>query len=370
MSIYQRKDRHDEWWISLRAHSGRRIRRKARIQSLEGAIQQEQAIRAQLARGQEMLDAFPLYGGSTFAEFAERWMTDYVQIANRASTAEEKRYALRCRLLPAFGRLRLEEISTGLVDAQAANWIKSGLSVKRVNNILTIFRKSLGCAVEWGLLAQVPLIRHHKYFPPIPRFLTREESTRLLDSMEPGFWRTVILFLLRTGARFGEAAALRWEDLALDADPPTVRIQRGVCYGNVADTKTKASRRTLVLVPELVIALRALRFRPPDSEWVFTSPSGQFYWPGRCGHVLKNACEKAGVPIISWHKLRHSCATQLLACGAPLPAIKEVLGHTSLEVTSIYTHVAPGLMWEYMKYLSTVPTPGEKAGTIPLRMAA
>jgi len=60
----------------------------------------------------------------------------------------------------------------------------------------------------------------------------------------------------------------------------------------------------------------------------------------------------AGIPIVSWHKLRHSCASQLLARRVPLPAIKEVLGHTSLEVTSIYTHIIPGLMKDYMYLLS------------------
>ncbi len=181
-------------------------------------------MRGQIARGQDKLDAFPLCGGSTFAEFSERRMTAYVAIAKRASTAEEKRYPLRCRLLPAFGHLRLEEISAGLVDAQAASWIKSGLTVKRVNSILMIFRKALGRAVEWGMLAKAPLIRCHKYAPPIPRFLKREDSFRLLDSMEAGFWRTLVLFLLRASARFGEAAG-GLMGRPLDAEPPTVRIQ-------------------------------------------------------------------------------------------------------------------------------------------------
>ena len=351
MSISQPKDRHGQWWIDLRIN-GRRIRRKAHVQSLEGAIEHEQRIKREFACAEELQDSIPLFSESTFAEFAERWMADYVSIANRRSTQREKECVLRTRLLPAFGHMRLNQISTNMIDAAVATWIRSGMSIKRANNILTILRKAFRCAVEWGLVANAPIIRHHRYFPPMPQYLTPAESQRLLDAMEPGFWKTLVLFQLCTGARFGEAAALQWADLDLDSNRPTVAIRRGVSNGIVSDPKTRASRRTVMLISELVTALKALRYRRPDSEWVFTSPSGRFYQPTNTVRVLKCACAKAGVPVISWHKLRHSCATQLLAHGVPLPAIKEVLGHTSLEVTSIYTHVVPGLMWEYMQTLS------------------
>ncbi len=310
-------------------------------------------MRYEIANAELTGDFSPLHGCSTFADFAKRWMADYVTVANRPSTQREKECALRTRLIPSFGHMQLSHISTNMVDAAVAQWLRNGMSIKRANNILTILRKALVCAVEWGFLTRAPIIRHHRYFPPIPQYLTRAESTRLLDFMEPGFWKTFVRFLLGTGVRFGEAAALRWDDLDLESNRPTVAIRRGVACGIVTEPKTRASRRTIILIPEIVIALRALRYQRRNSDWVFTSPSGQFYKPTNTNRILRAACIKAGVPIVSWHKLRHSCATQLLACGVPLPAIKEVLGHTSLEVTSIYAHVTPGLMWEYMQMLSS-----------------
>jgi integrase len=279
-------------------------------------------------------------------------MTDYVAVANRATTIQEKRYALNARLLPAFGHLPIGNITTGTIDAQVATWVRGGISIKRINNLLTILRRALRCAGEWKLIDRAPYVRHHRYFPPVPQYLTQIESTRLIELMEPGFWRTFILFLLCTGVRFGEAAALRWDDLQLDLDRPLVSIKRGVSEGIVTATKTNASRRTLALIREIAIALRALQYRRPDSEWVFTSPTGKFYRPERTSYILKRACKAACIPIVSWHKLRHSCATQLLMNGVPLTVVKEVLGHTSIEVTSIYTHVTPGLMWDYMHKLS------------------
>lgn len=355
-----------EWWVDLRI-GGRRVRRRSPVQTLEGAIEHERDVRAQMVHPE--MDRIPLTGGSTFAEFAEQWMTQYVAVANRPSTVREKRAALHSKLLPAFGSLPLDQITTNTVDARVARWMKEGLSIKRINNLATILRCSLRCAAEWGFLREAPRIRHHRYIPPVPQFLTRTESDRLLATMEPGFWRTLVLFLLKTGARFGEAAALKWEDLELDNTPAHVLIRRGVCNNVVAEPKTRASRRSIALNADLVVALRALKYRRPKSEWVFTSPTGKFYRPESCGHFLKQACEKAGVPIITWHKLRHSCASQLMAHGVPLVAVKELLGHTNIEVTSIYTHIAPNLMWDYIQVLSKPASPNPGVQHSPMTAA-
>lgn len=352
------------WWVVVR-RDGRRLCRRSPVQTLEGAVEFEMALR-EWREGPD--EALPLTGASTYAEFAKEWMERYVAVANRPATVLEKRVALRSRLLPAFGHVPIGAISTNLVDARVAQWRREGISLKRVNNLATILRCSLRCAAEWGLIREAPRIRHHKYIPPVPMFLSAAEGERLLAAMEPGFWRTLVLFMMRTGVRFGEAAALRWEDLDLDASPARVLIRRGVCHGIVAEPKTRASRRSIALTHDLEVALRAHRLRRGGkSEWVFTSPAGRFYSPEKSCHFLKKACMKAGVPVITWHKLRHSCASQLLAKGVPLVAVKELLGHTSIETTTIYTHIAPNLMWDYMKLLAPAPTkvPGCSDSLIP-----
>ena len=170
--------------------------------------------------------------------------------------------------------------------------------------------------------------------------------------MEPGFWKTFVQLLLTTGLRFGEAAALKWEDLELATDRPYIMVKRSVCYGIVSEPKTRQSRRTIALIPETAASLRALRAETPKTPWAFMTRTGRLLNSGRSVAVLKRACVNAGVPIVSWHKLRHSCATQLMAEGVPLIAIKEVLGHTNIDVTAIYTHVVPSSMWQYMSVLS------------------
>jgi integrase len=352
MPITQRKINGVLSWVVDFRINGKRVRHKSPVQTIEGAYAFELELQRKYLGSSEENDALPQYSQTLYRDFAERWITEYVAIANKAATLQEKRSALRSRLLPAFGHLPIGAITTGIVDEQVARWRRQGLGMKRINNLVTIFRKSLRCAEEWGLIERAPIIRHYKVMPPLPQFLRPEESARVLAELPSGFWRTFGLFMMTTGARFGETAALRWEDFDLDnALRPYVMIQRAVSLGIVDTTKTPNSRRTIPLIPELTVALRALR-HTSKSEWVFPTKDGTFHRPDRCSYVLKNACRRAGLRPITWHKLRHTYATQLMAAGVPLMAIKSLLGHTSLTTTAIYTHVVPDLMWDYVSVLS------------------
>jgi site-specific recombinase XerD len=60
-----------------------------------------------------------------------------------------------------------------------------------------------------------------------------------------------------------------------------------------------------------------------------------------CKWPLLRACKLAGVPAITWHVLRHTFASHLAMRGAPLKAIQEPLGHTTIEMTMRYAHLSP-----------------------------
>ena len=68
--------------------------------------------------------------------------------------------------------------------------------------------------------------------------------------------------------------------------------------------------------------------------------------------LATEACERAGIGRVTWHKLRHTTATELMRQGVPLAVVSEVLGHTSVEMTKRYTHVAPHVAWSFMQLLS------------------
>jgi integrase len=352
MAAIRRGDRASEWWVDFR-YRRRRVRKRSPVQTKRGAEQFERQLRNEFTED-ESHGKDPFVESPTFAEFAERWMREYVGPNNRKSTQREKLGILKCRLVPMFGRSRLADIKTSHVDLAVATWRAAQLSAKRINNILTVLRKALRTSTEWGLLRDSPRIRHLRIDLPPPVYLSRDEYQRVIAAAEPGFWRTLILFILTTGVRFGEAAALRWEDLHFDGLSPWVFIQRAVEHGYIDAPKTRAGRRPIGLVPETVEALRAL---PRNGDWLFKTANDNFLRPGNCINHLFAACDRAGVRRVTWHKLRHTVATELMIRGTPLLVVKDILGHKTLEMTARYAHVAPSVASDYMSILSVRGAP-------------
>lgn len=357
--VVRRRDRQGEFWIDFR-YDCRRIRKRSPEQTKRGAERYERALRAQLVEDTQA-GRDPFAGPAPrFTDFADTWMQQYVKPNNRPATQHEKRSILRVHLVPTFGELRLDQITTERVDAAIASWRTVPLSHKRINNMLTVLRRALATAAEWGIIRRAPMIRTLRISTPRPRYLTVEQFQRLLTALPDGLWRTMALFVYGTGVRIGEAAALRWDDLDLDSDRPTAEIQRGVWRSQVQPPKTDAGRRTVFLIPEVAHALREFRHEQP---WVFLGPRGAFLRPHTVNRRLKRACAAVGLPPITAHVLRHSCATELVRQGTPLRVAQAVLGHSSIAMTCRYAHVAPSTVGEYMQRLSFANRMGHQVTT-------
>ncbi len=160
------------------------------------------------------------------------------------------------------------------------------------------------------------------------RFLSDDECRRLLEACRASSWPrllALVLAALTTGARKGELLGLRWGDVNLDQAQALV-------------LRTKNSDpRVLVLVPSLVEELR--KFAGPAEQWVFCSPRNPervFAFEPRFHDALRAARIKG----VTFHTLRHSCASLLAKNGATLLEIADVLGHRQLQVTKRYSHLA------------------------------
>lgn len=346
-------------------YRGRRIRRPSPDGTRRGAETLERSLRKEFVDDEDA-GRDPFAGPPpTLAEFSERWMRDYVVPNNRPSGQREKAMTLRVHLLPPLGALRLDQITTATIDAFKAQKAASGLAPKSVNNILSVLRCALTSAVEWNLLRVVPKVHWLKVPSQGYRYLVAEEADRLLGATRPGLWRVLILFLLRTGTRFGEAAALRWEDLELTVREPVVHVRRGVDRGVVGPTKTGRAR-DVPLTPDLVAALRDFQHERP---YVFSRFDGGFLRPDSNGKQLDIICRRAGLRHISWHALRHTFATELTAKGVPIRVVQELLGHTTIAMTSRYAHVAPSTLRESILKLAAQSSAPDANGTLMVTTA-
>jgi integrase/recombinase XerD len=175
----------------------------------------------------------------------------------------------------------------------------------------------------------------------LPKALSRRVVARLLDHTpdDPLGVRDLAMLhvLYATGCRVGELVSLRTTSVIAEH-----RLLRAFGKGNkerlvpIADGALGLVQRYVTEVRPL---LRARAQRDPG-DVLFLSRTGRPLDRVRVFQVVRAACARAGLQVAcSPHALRHSFATHLVAGGADLRSVQEMLGHASLQTTQVYTHV-------------------------------
>lgn len=198
----------------------------------------------------------------------------------------------------------------------------------------------------------------------LPAYLNREQlKTFLQCAREYGLPQDYPMFFLLayTGLRIGEAMALCWEDV--DFEEGTIRVNKTLYHVHkqykVTSPKTRLSRRTIEVSPEVLAVLKEQRYyqieaklyygahwyNAPETEqgFVFTSrdnpgrPTNATLWQAHLSRILARS---PGLPYIHPHSFRHTHASLLAEAGASLEEISDRLGHSrSRTTTLIYLHV-------------------------------
>ena len=185
--------------------------------------------------------------------------------------------------------------------------------------------------------------------PPrrLPKAITVAEVERLLGSSGPGpddpsgdprslRDRALLEFLYGTGARISEATGLDVDELHLDADP-VVRVAGKGGKQRVVPVGSYAVRALQAYLVRARPALAAGSRRVSVSPAVFLNARGGRLTRQGAWGVLHGAAERARLPDVSPHTLRHSFATHMLDGGADIRVVQELLGHASVATTQVYT---------------------------------
>jgi integrase len=289
----------------------------------------------------------PGTGSPTLAEFAPRFMKNYAKLKNKPSEYDSKESKLRIHLLPEFGHLRLDQITSERLAEFASDRLEDDASPKTVNNILTTLHMALKMAVEWGDLARAPKIPWLEVPETEFVFLDFAPARAMLDAADEPMWGEMILVAVRTGLRLGELRALRAEDVDLKCK--VLRVRRSAYKAKVGTPKTKASRRE---VPLSESAVEAIKVRlSAGHKLVFCNEDGSMLTKEQCKWPLWRACDRAGLDRMGWHVLRHTFASHLAMRGRTLKEIQELLGHTSIKMTLRYAHLSPDVKREAVAVL-------------------
>ncbi|MHA6783357.1 site-specific tyrosine recombinase XerD [Pseudonocardia saturnea] len=188
----------------------------------------------------------------------------------------------------------------------------------------------------------------------LPRALAVDEVDQLLAGC-PGDGpvalrdRALLELLYSTGARISEAIGIDRDDLDVDARTVLLRgkggTQRIVPVGRPALAAVDAYR---------VRARPALAAKGRGTPALFLNARGARLSRQSAWHALRGAAEVAGLTaVVSPHTLRHCFATHLLAGGADVRSVQELLGHASVTTTQVYTHVTVDALREV--YATTHP---------------
>lgn len=332
MAVRKRKDR-ERWIVDLR-HAGRRYIMNSPENTKRGAQAYELVLRGKLARGESLKSSIK-NEAKNFKDFLEEWFQDYVAVNNKLSERQSKESMMRLHLIPTFGHLKLEDLTTEKIDRYKAKKLKEGLNPKTINNQLAVLSKCLNSALDWGELSTVPKISRLKTTVKTPRFLTQEECIQLLSDYNEPLWRRMVLTGIHTGLRLGELLGLQWKDV--DFDRCVIDVRHSRVRGELTSPKSHRSR----LVPMTTVLSSELSSQPHDHGFVFAKKNGSPHETHQASSALIRMCRRTGLDKIGWHILRHTFASHLVMRGVPLRHVQELLGHSTITMTEKYSHLAP-----------------------------
>jgi integrase len=297
----------------------------------------------------------------TVEEYLEGWLKGSVRGSVRDSTYDCYKIICRKHITSVLGGLKLSKLTAMHVQRFYRDRLDTGLAPATVHKCHTILHKALKQAVEWNLVPR-NVADAVKAPRPAPRKemhpLSPEEARRLLEAARDDRLEALYVLAVSTGMREGELLGLKWADVDLEASALRVRrtLTRHGGKVRLGEPKTKKSRRTVRLTPRAVEALKRHRARQAgeklkagslygDQELVFAGEGGGLINPSNLRQrSFLLLLKRAGLPGITFHDLRHTCASLLFQRNVHPKFVQELLGHASIVITlDTYSHMLPGM---------------------------
>lgn len=273
----------------------------------------------------------------------DRYLSDERAVSPHTRRAYGEDLAQLAAFLTSFLGRAPSAIDAAEVDALAvrsylAALRKQGLAKSSIGRHLSATRTFFTFLKREGRVTSNPAraVATPKADKPLPKALGLDEAAAVVEIPDDARDRALLELLYATGLRVSELVGLSLADVDLASrQVRTVgkgRKERVVPFGHKAE---EALRRYL---PERAARRHGRLFR--DKEPVFVNARGTRLTDRSVRRILARALADAEVDRhASPHSLRHSFATHLLAAGADLRAIQELLGHSSLATTQKYTHL-------------------------------
>lgn len=293
---------------------------------------------------------------TTVAGFMNYWLENYCKQNLAPNTIRGYRTNIEKHIIPHIGKIQLVKLSPKNIQDLYTILLKEGLSGTSIRYV----HNNLHKAFEYGVRLQaLPRNPAEMVTPPKAEHfeastLSTDQVTQLLIACgdKEIFWP--VLLAVTLGFRRGEALALRWQDVDLEAKQVFVR-HSALCENlenfTISETKTKSSRRVLRLPDYVADALKS-RLEVLEERRITLGSSynelnlvcfreiGCPFTSNALRHQFNKVLEQANLPIVRFHDLRHTFATELLKASVPEKIVSAVMGHSSIQLTmDTYSHV-------------------------------
>jgi len=291
--------------------------------------------------------AHPAPAKETVSTFLDSWL-EGTQSSLRPRTFVSYSQIVRDHLKPTLGRIPLARLQPQQVQLLYAQLLADH-APKTVRNVHVTLHRALAQAQRWRLVPTnvADLVDPPRLSRPEMKALSPEQARQVLDTARGDDLEALWTVALTTGLRQGELLALRWPDVDLDRGSLRVVASLIRIVGQepqLAEPKSRRSRRRVELSAAAVDALRRHRASAPSIGYVFARPDGRPLSVTTTWKRWRALLERAHVPAMPFHSARHSAATLLLSRGVHPKIVSEMLGHSTVAITlDVYSHVTPAM---------------------------
>ncbi|MFP7469971.1 site-specific integrase [Niallia taxi] len=299
-------------------------------------------------------------------DWLEEWLKIYGVMCHESTLIARKNYIYKT-IIPNIGFYQLNKLKR--VEYQKfINKLSERYAKKTVQTIHSIFSTAINKAVEleyipFNKFQNIQVQKDHDIEKR--NYLTRDEVSIFLETAKncPKHHYLIASLLLRTGIRKGELLGLLWEDI--DYEEKTISITKSRSNYGIKEPKTSSSYRTISIDNTLVEEIKDYQtwqeknkekhgFNYVETNYVITTWNGTPMGTFGVNKVISTIVNKANLPRISPHGLRHTHAIMMLESGNDIKIVSDRLGHSSLNITTdVYLHVTKKHEKESIKRLES-----------------
>ena len=315
-----------------------------------------------------------------FKDFIMKWFNEYKIFQLASNTINTYISRLNAHILPALGEYRLSELNTAIIQEFYNSLIsEKNMKPSTAKKVMDIVIISLKYAKKNKLIYELPTdIEKQKMNKPKVQYWNQEEVNYFLDYIKGTYLYTPVFIDVLTGLRIGELCGLRWCDIDFDNKILTVNHQlihdKRLKVLVLGKLKTESSHRIITLPNILIDYLQELKNDrgANDTDYVVLDRKDYKYTPRNLSMNFTKKVNKFALPKeeytgnisnymqlkqISFHGLRHTHATLLIANGENIKVVSERLGHTDITMTlNTYTHVLDNMRNETASLLDKMFT--------------